>query len=66
VSWLSIIFAAFGLFSPYNGTLIFFFVMCAFSAAGAIYVILEMDTPLDGFINISVAPLREALAHIGT
>ena len=66
VSWLSIIFAAFGLFAPHNNTLIFFFVMCAFSAAGAIYVILEMDTPLDGFINISVAPLREALSHIGT
>jgi hypothetical protein len=66
VAWLSIIFAAFGLFSSHNNTLIFFFVMCAFSAAGAIYVILEMDTPLDGFINISVAPMREALAHIGT
>jgi hypothetical protein len=65
VAWLSIIFAAFGLFSPHNNTLIFFFLMCAFSAAGAIYLILEMDTPLDGFINISVAPLREALAHIG-
>jgi hypothetical protein len=66
VTWLSIIFAAFGLFSPHNCTLIFFFVMCAFSAAGAIFVILEMDTPLNGFINISVAPLREALTHLGT
>jgi hypothetical protein len=66
VTWLSIIFAAFGLFSPHNRTLIFFFVMCAFSAAGAIFVILEMDTPLNGFINISVAPLREALTHLGT
>jgi hypothetical protein len=55
VTWLS-----------HNNTLIFFFLMCAFSAAGAIFVILEMDTPLDGFINISVAPMREALAHIGS
>ncbi|GLQ45176.1 hypothetical protein GCM10007862_02270 [Dyella lipolytica] len=64
VAWLSIIFGAFGLFAPHNGTVIFFFLMCAFSAAGAIFVILEMDTPLNGFINISVAPLREALAHL--
>jgi len=64
VTWLSVIFAAFGLFSPYNTTLIFFFLMCAFSAAGAIFVILEMDTPLNGYINVSVAPLREALSHL--
>ena len=64
VAWLSVIFGAFGLFAPLNGTVLFFFVMCAFSAAGAIFVILELDTPLDGIINISVAPLREALAHL--
>jgi hypothetical protein len=66
VSWLLIIFAAFGLFAPRNGTVIFFFLMCAFSASGAIFVILELDTPLDGIIHISVAPMRDALVRLGS
>jgi len=44
---------------------IFFFLLCALSASGAIFLILEMDTPLDGVIKISVAPMREALLHMG-
>lgn len=66
VSWLAIIFGTFGLFSPRNGTVIFFFLLCAFSASGAIFVILEMDTPLDGMITVSTAPMREALARLGS
>jgi hypothetical protein len=65
IFWLSIIFGTFGLFAPHNGTVIFFFILCALSASGAIFLILEMDTPLDGIIKISVAPMREALQQLG-
>jgi hypothetical protein len=64
VFWLSIIFGTFGLFAPHNGTVIVFFLLCALSASGAIFLILEMDTPLDGIIKVSVAPMREALQHL--
>jgi hypothetical protein len=65
VSWLCVIFGTFGLLAPRNGTVMFFFVLCALSASGAIFVILEMDTPLTGIVKVSVAPMREALSQLG-
>lgn len=63
-AWLCVIFGTFGLFAPHNGTVVFFFLLCALSAAGAIFVILEMDTPLSGLVRVSLAPMREALAQL--
>lgn len=65
VSWLVIIFAAFGLCAPRNYTTIAALFVCSLCASGAIFLILEMDRPLDGFIRIPAAPLRAALAHLG-
>jgi hypothetical protein len=39
--------------------------MGALSAAGAIFMIMEMNTPLDGVVRVSLAPMRAALAIIG-
>ena len=33
--------------------------------SAAIFLILEMDRPFDGFITISATPMRSALAHMG-
>jgi hypothetical protein len=63
--WLTIIFVCFGLFAPLNATLVVTQFVCALSVSGAIFLILEMDTPLSGFIQNSSAPLRTALANIG-
>ena len=65
VLWLSIVFAAFGMLAPPNGTVIAALFLGALSTSGAIFLILEMNTPLDGVITISLAPLREALAILG-
>jgi hypothetical protein len=65
VSWLVIIFAAFGLCAPRNNTTIAALFVCSLCASGAIFLILEMDRPLDGWISIRGAPLRAALAHLG-
>ena len=65
VFWLTIIFASFGLFSPRNGTVIFVLFVCALSAAGSLFLILELDRPYEGLIKISSAPLRIALANLG-
>jgi hypothetical protein len=64
-SWLVIIFAAFGLCAPRNYTTIGALFVCSLCAAGAIFLILEMDQPLDGWISIRGAPLHAALAHLG-
>jgi hypothetical protein len=65
VVWLCIIFAAFGMFGPFNWTVFGALCLGALSTSGAIYLILEMNTPLDGLITVSVAPMREALAMLG-
>ncbi|WP_266184166.1 hypothetical protein [Dyella humicola] len=64
VSWLCVIFGTFGLLAPRNSTVMFFFLLCALSASGAIFVILEMNTPLTGIVRVSVTPMREAFSHL--
>jgi Na+/H+ antiporter NhaC len=65
VLWLTAIFISFGLFAPSNATVIISLFVSALSVSGAILLILEMYTPFAGFIRISDAPLRAALAHLG-
>jgi hypothetical protein len=65
VSWLVIIFFSFGLFSPRNATVIVVLLVCALSASGSLYMILELDRPFGGLIAISSAPVRNALAQLG-
>ncbi|MFL9911746.1 bestrophin-like domain [Paraburkholderia sp. RL17-337-BIB-A] len=65
VSWLAILFATFGLFAPRNGTTMTALVMCALSTSGAIFLIMEMNTPLGGIVEISFAPMRAALGILG-
>jgi hypothetical protein len=65
VFWLAIIFASFGLFAPRNLTVISTFVLCALSVSGAIFLILELDRSFEGLLQISNAPLQEALSQLG-
>ena len=65
VFWLTVIFMSFGLFAPRNATAIANLLVSALAVSGAILMILEMYTPYQGVIQISSAPLRAALAHIG-
>jgi hypothetical protein len=65
IFWLTIIFVSFGLFAPPNVMVIASFFVSAMSVSGAIFLILEMYTPYGGLIQISTAPLRAALAHLG-
>jgi hypothetical protein len=65
ISWLTIIFVSFGLFAPFNATVLTSLFVSALSFSGAIFLILEMYTPYGGLIQISSAPLRAALAHLG-
>lgn len=63
VAWMFVIAAAINVFAPRNGTVVTFNVLCALSSASAIFLILEMDQPFGGFIRVSDAPLRAALAQ---
>ena len=65
VAWLAVIFMTFGLLAPRNSTVIAVLLLCALSASGAIFLILEMSQPFQGWLKISSAPLHYALAHVG-
>jgi hypothetical protein len=54
-----------GLFGPRNATVITALFVAALSVSGAIFLIFEMYTPFGGLIEISSAPLRAALTHLG-
>src|SRR5262249_6693762 len=65
VGWLTLIFASFGLFVPRNATAFTARFVCALSVAGSIFLISELAQPLRGLIQVSSAPMREALAMLG-
>ena len=64
IFWVTIIFLSFGLFAPRNATVVATLFLCALSVSGAIFLIMELDRPFGGVIQISSAPLRNAMANI--
>jgi hypothetical protein len=64
-AWLTLIFATFGLFAPRNTVVAGALLACSLSAAGAVFLILEMHSPFNGFISLSSAPMHEALRYLG-
>lgn len=61
--WLVVIFAIFGLSSPRNGLVFVVLLLSAISVSSALFLILELDTPLTGWLVIPSQPLRDALLH---
>jgi len=60
VAWLILIFASYGYRAPRNAAVATTLVVAAFLIATAIYLILDMDEPFSGPIQISPAPLLRA------
>jgi hypothetical protein len=61
VFWLTLLFASFGLFAPSNIIAKLCLILCAFSVAGAVEMILELEKPFGGMLHISPEPTRQAL-----
>ncbi|MEX3762360.1 hypothetical protein AB3X85_15590, partial [Paraburkholderia phenoliruptrix] len=53
-----------GLIAPRNALALVTITLGAVSIASAIYVIVDLDTPLTGPIMISSSPMRDALEHL--
>jgi hypothetical protein len=62
--WLFIVFVIFGVVSPRNTLMIFVISLSAVSVASSLYLILDLDTSVGGFITVSSQPLRDALWHM--
>lgn len=64
VAWLVLIFAVFGFRAPRNAIVVIGFVAAAALIGGAIYLIVDMDAPFEGPIQVSSAPLQRALTEM--
>lgn len=56
--WLVIIFFGFGLLSPHHSLMIGLHFVVAISTAAAIFLMMELEGPFDGFIHVSGDPIR--------
>jgi hypothetical protein len=56
--WLTVLFASFGLFAPRNVTVIIALFLCALAVSAAIKLVLDMDTPFEGRIQLSRPPIH--------
>src|SRR5215469_10725896 len=65
VSWLTVLYLSFGLFAPRNATAFITLLISAVSVAAAMFLILDLDHPFSGYMQIPDTPLRNALAVIG-
>jgi hypothetical protein len=65
VFWLTLLFVSFGLYAPANATVVMTLLVCALSVAGAIFLILELDLPFEGLMQVPSTPLRNVLTHLG-
>jgi len=60
IAWLVLIFASFGFLAPRNAVTISTLVVAALLISASVYLILDMDVPFSGPIQISRAPLQRA------
>ena len=64
VCWLVVIFFSFSLLAPPNATALIALFVSALSVAGACFLILELDRPFGGLIQISSEPMLNALRQL--
>jgi len=64
VAWLMLIFASFGFRAPRNAVVVASFLVASALMAAAVYLIIDMDAPFGGPIQVSAAPLERAVAEM--
>jgi len=64
VAWLALIFASFAYNAPRNTMVVVTLLLCTTTIAAAVYLIVEMDTPFSGEIQISSEPVIRALDYM--
>jgi hypothetical protein len=62
--WLALVFVMFGLSSPPNPLVFASVLMTALSVSAAMWLLIELGSPLSGILKVSSEPLRQALEHM--
>jgi hypothetical protein len=65
VSWLCVIFFGWGLFAPRHALMMSALFTFATCATLAIFLVLELDSPFEGWVRVSDAQMRMALVQLG-
>jgi hypothetical protein len=64
VFWMAVLFLSFSMFAKPNVVVVTALVVGAASMSAAIFLILELNHPFDGWIRVSPAPLLQTLEHL--
>ena len=64
IVWLFVLFVSFGLFAPRNMLVVIALLLGALSIAGAVVLIVDMDSPFEGMIVVSADPMQDAFAKM--
>lgn len=65
IFWLTIIFTSFGVHAPTNAMTVTSLCVSALSVSTAVFLMLELYSPFQGFFRVSSAPLRAAFERLG-
>jgi hypothetical protein len=65
IFWISVLFLGFGLLARFNATVAATLFLGSLAVAAAIFLILELSEPYRGILQVSDAPLRNAIAQLG-
>jgi hypothetical protein len=64
IVWLFILFVSYGVFAPRNPVVVVALLVGALSIAGAVALIVDLDTPFAGFIVVSPDSMLQALSRM--
>jgi len=64
IAWLVLIFASFGYRAPRNGVVGGVLIVAAVLISATIYVVLDMNQPYEGPIQVSLEPLKRAMSEL--
>jgi hypothetical protein len=64
ISWVTMLFLGFGMFARPHATMVVTLVIGAFSVASAVFLIIELSQPYQGFMRIPDTAFRSAMALI--
>ena len=59
--WLVLEFLCYGVYSPRSGMVVFSIIVASIVVASAMFLLLEMEDPIDGYFRVSVEPLQRAI-----
>lgn len=65
-AWLAILFTSFGLFGKPNRTVVGSLLLSGVAVSAAMFLILELDRPFQGLIEIPADAIKQVYANLGT